>query len=55
MSASSAGQDKTLEEGRGKKGGIVPGHAYTILQVIFLFSIHSNPDPRCVCRCTHRC
>ena len=33
MSASSTGQDNTIEEGRGKKGGIVPGHAYTILQV----------------------
>lgn len=33
MSASSSGRDNTIEEGRGTKGGIVPGHAYTILQV----------------------
>jgi hypothetical protein len=33
LAASSSGVDKTLTEGRGDKGGIVPGHAYTILEV----------------------
>ena len=34
LAAGTKGQDKTIEEGRAKDGGIVPGHAYTILQVI---------------------
>jgi len=33
LAASTRGVDKTIEQGRGKKRGIVPGHAYTILQV----------------------
>jgi hypothetical protein len=44
MSASSIGEDKTIEEGRGEKGGIVPGHAYTILQVRYhLFALTLSP------------
>ena len=46
MAAGTRGRDNTIEEGRAKDGGIVPGHAYTILQVllrsykviIFIFS-----------------
>mmetsp|Transcript_19063 Transcript_19063/g.50114 ORF Transcript_19063/g.50114 Transcript_19063/m.50114 type:complete len:422 (+) Transcript_19063:515-1780(+) len=33
MGAGSKGKDETLTEGRGKEGGIVPGHAYTIVNV----------------------
>jgi hypothetical protein len=33
LAAGTRGTDNTIEEGRGKKGGIVPGHAYTVLQV----------------------
>jgi len=33
LGASSKGQDKTLTEGRKDGGGIVPGHAYTIVNV----------------------
>ena len=33
MAAGTKGTDNTIEEGRAKDGGIVPGHAYTILQV----------------------
>ncbi len=33
LSASTKGTDNTISQGRGKKGGIVPGHAYTILSV----------------------
>lgn len=32
VAAGTKGEDKTIEEGRGKEGGIVPGHAYTILR-----------------------
>lgn len=33
LAAGTRGTDNSIEEGRGKKAGIVPGHAYTILQV----------------------
>lgn len=33
LSASTRGVDNTISEGRSKTGGIVPGHAYTILEV----------------------
>jgi hypothetical protein len=33
LAAGTSGTDNTIEEGRGKEGGIVPGHAYTILKV----------------------
>ena len=33
MGAGSKGKDETLTEGRSKDGGIVPGHAYTIVNV----------------------
>jgi calpain-15 len=33
LGAGSAGKDDTISEGRGQGGGIVPGHAYTILDV----------------------
>ncbi|CAE7494838.1 Capn15 [Symbiodinium microadriaticum] len=33
LAAGTSGVDNTIEEGRGKDSGIVPGHAYTILQV----------------------
>jgi hypothetical protein len=33
LAAATYGEDKTLTQGRGKDGGIVPGHAYTILEV----------------------
>lgn len=33
MGAGSKGKDETLTEGRGKGGGIVPGHAYSIIKV----------------------
>merc|ERR1711998_663624 len=33
VAAGTAGKDNTLEEGRGSGGGIVPGHAYSVLDV----------------------
>jgi hypothetical protein len=33
LAAGTKGKDNTIEEGRGSKGGLVPGHAYSILQV----------------------
>ncbi len=36
MGAGTNGQDNTLTDGRGDGGGIVPGHAYTILKVFDL-------------------
>jgi hypothetical protein len=33
LAAGTSGKDNTIEEGRGEKGGIVPGHAYSILEV----------------------
>ena len=33
MAAGTSGKDNTIEEGRGQNGGIVPGHAYSILDV----------------------
>lgn len=33
LAAGTRGTDNTIEQGRGKQGGIVPGHAYSVLQV----------------------
>lgn len=33
LAAGTTGKDNTIAEGRGEKGGIVPGHAYSILDV----------------------
>jgi calpain-15 len=32
VAAGTKGEDNTIEQGRGKDGGIVPGHAYSILR-----------------------
>eukprot|EP00622_Pseudochattonella_farcimen_P004276 FR739634.1.p1 GENE.FR739634.1~~FR739634.1.p1 ORF type:complete len:241 (+),score=18.85 FR739634.1:76-723(+) len=37
MGAGSGGKDETLTQGRSNKGGIVPGHAYTIVNVYTSF------------------
>jgi hypothetical protein len=51
LAASSDGEDHTIEDGResDSKGGIVPGHAYTILKVFFM----SHPNPRRSLRSLH--
>lgn len=39
MAAGSQGKDNTIEEGRGADGGIVPGHAYSILDCVHVDDI----------------